>query len=100
MILNEIVKRSCDDKNDLDFASGSHSQSKSQKVDVSVTEEVRHDSPVTQTNQPCLIEVYRDPATQSDKVIIVISLIGGVNEVEFLLLGPGPGTVYARVTYR
>ena len=55
---------------------------------------------MTQTNQPCLIEVYRDPATQSDKVIIVISLIGGVTEVEFLLLGPGPGTVYARVTYR
>jgi len=52
------------------------------------------------TNQPCLIEVYRDPATQSEKVIIVISLISGTTEVEFLLLGPGPGMIYSRVTYR
>ena len=59
-----------------------------------------HDSPVTHTNQPYLIEVYRDPATQNDKVIIGISLISGVTEVDFILLGPGPGTIYAPVTYR
>ena len=60
----------------------------------------KYDSPVAHTNQPCLIEVYRDPATQSEKVIIVISLISGTTEVEFLLLGPWPGTIYSRVTYR
>ena len=46
------------------------------------------------------MDVYRDPVTQSDKVIVVISLIGGVTDVEFLFLGPGPGTIHARVTYR
>ena len=46
------------------------------------------------------MDVYRDPVTQCDKVIILIGLIGGVTEVEFLLLGSGPGTIYARVTYR
>jgi hypothetical protein len=44
------------------------------------------------------MEVYRDPDTEKDKVIVVASLFGGTTDVEFTLLGSGPGTTSAQIT--
>ncbi len=46
------------------------------------------------------MEVYRDPDTEKDKVIVVASLFGGTTDVEFTLLGSGPGTTSAQITYK
>ena len=56
------------------------------------------DSQIVHQNQPILMEVYDDPDTQNQKVIIVASLTGGSSEVEFSLVGNGPGTSTARIT--
>lgn len=57
------------------------------------------DSQIVHQNQPILMEVYDDPDTQNQKVIIVASLTGGASDVEFSLVGNGPGTATARITY-
>jgi hypothetical protein len=51
-------------------------------------------------SQPILMEVFRDPDTEKDKVIVVASLVGGTTDVEFTLLGSGPGTTFAEISYK
>nr|CAH0101689.1 unnamed protein product [Daphnia galeata] len=51
-------------------------------------------------NQPILMEVFRDPDTEKDKVIVVASLVGCTTDVEFTLLGSGPGTTFAQISYK
>jgi hypothetical protein len=50
------------------------------------------------SNQPVLMEVYRDPDTSNEMLIIFASLLGGVTVAEFSLVGSGPGTSTARIT--
>ena len=57
------------------------------------------DSKVVHHNQPILMEVFVDQQTQSDKVIVVGGIIGGATNVLFLLVGSGPGTISAKITY-
>jgi hypothetical protein len=45
------------------------------------------------------MEVYRDPDTCNEMLIIFASLLGGVTVTEFSLVGSGPGTFTARITY-
>jgi hypothetical protein len=46
------------------------------------------------------MEVYLDHVTQNKKLIIVASLPGGATEGDFNLLGAGPGSNIARITYK
>lgn len=46
------------------------------------------------------MEVFQDPVTQNKKLIIVASLPGGATEGDFNLLGAGPGSNIARITYK
>jgi hypothetical protein len=46
-------------------------------------------------NQPILMEVFRDTVIETHKVIVLASLLGGTTDVEFTLLGSGPGTTFA-----
>lgn len=57
------------------------------------------DSQISHHNQPVLMEVYRDPDTSNEMLIIFASLLGGVTVAEFSLVGSGPGTSTARITY-
>ena len=51
-------------------------------------------------NLPILMEVFRDSATEKDKVIVVTVLVGGKTDVEFTLLGSGPGRTFAQMSYK
>jgi hypothetical protein len=44
--------------------------------------------------------VFRDPDTEKYKVIVVASLVGGTTDVKFTLLGSGPGTTFAQISYK
>ncbi|XP_045025151.1 uncharacterized protein LOC123469870 [Daphnia magna] len=57
------------------------------------------DAKIAHKNQPVLMTVYRDPVTEQEKVCIVVSLPGGASDVEFSLVGSGPGRSTARITY-
>ncbi len=50
------------------------------------------DARIRHKNQPVLISVFRDPETEEEKVCDVAALPGGVSNVEFSLIGTGPGT--------
>ena len=43
--------------------------------------------------------VYKDPVTLSERVSFVVSLPSGVTDVGFSLLGNGPATTLAAITY-
>ena len=51
-------------------------------------------------NQPILMEVFTNPDREKDKVIVVASLVGGTTDVEFTLLGSGPGPTFAQISYK
>ena len=77
--------------------------SKRVKLDKRADEEQPRDDDalsVVHYNQPVQTSLFRDPTTQQVKVIIVAALIGGVSDVEFSLVGDGPGTRLARIDYR
>ena len=57
------------------------------------------DLQIVHHNHPALVTVYKDPATQQEKVFIVISLPGGSGEAEFSLVGNGPGSSTAHIQY-
>ena len=44
--------------------------------------------------------VYRHPDTEKEKVIIVVNLLSGTTDVEFALLGGGPGTTSAQISFK
>ena len=44
--------------------------------------------------------MFRDPDTEKYKVIVVASLVGGTTDVKFTLLGSGPGTTFAQISYK
>ena len=95
------VRRPSDDDNEFGGPSCSSSLAKRSKSDVErIEEEERSDCNIVHTNQPILMEVYRDPVTEKDKVIVVASMLGGTTDVEFSLLGSGPGTTQAQITYK
>jgi len=62
-------------------------------------EEESMDSNIVHHNQPVVMTVYRDHVTQNQRVGILITLPGGAEDVEFSLLGSGPGSSTARLTY-
>ena len=41
------------------------------------------------------MEVFRDTVIETHKIIVLASLLGGTTDVEFTLLGSGPGTTFA-----
>ncbi len=57
------------------------------------------DSQISHRNQPVLMEIYIDPVTEREILVIVAYLIGGVTDVEFSLVGSGPGCSIGRITY-
>ena len=57
------------------------------------------DLQIVHHNQPALATVYKDPDTQPEKVFILISLPEGSNDVEFSLVGNGPGSSTANIKY-
>ncbi|KAK4024314.1 hypothetical protein OUZ56_009697 [Daphnia magna] len=57
------------------------------------------DLQIVHHNQPALVTVYKDPETQQEKVFILISVPGGSTEVEFSLVGNGPGSSTARIKH-
>ena len=99
------MKRFLESRTDDNSCAGSSSGSSSKRLRIMETEvETGNnleelDSHIVHHNQPVLIEVYEDHETQNNKVIIVASLPGGVTDVEFSLVGSGPGTSTARITY-
>ncbi|KAI9553673.1 hypothetical protein GHT06_021600 [Daphnia sinensis] len=57
------------------------------------------DSLIVHGNQPVQMSVYQDPETRNEKLVIVVALIGGVDDAKFSLVGDGPGTRTARIDY-
>ncbi len=51
------------------------------------------------TNKLALMELYKDPDTHNEMIIIAVCLPGGATNVEFSLVGGGQGTSTARITY-
>lgn len=61
--------------------------------------EVAEDDFIEHCNQPLKMEVFPDPVTEKKKLIIVYALPGGATNGDFILVGSGPGTNMARITY-
>ena len=85
--------------------SGNSSVFSSKRLKISETDEETGDlgeidSQIVHHNQPVLMEVYLDPDTNSEMLIILASLPGGVTHVEFSLVGSGPGSSTDRITNR
>ena len=57
------------------------------------------DSRVVHKNQPVLISIYKDPATLAERVCVAVTLPSGVKDVTFGLVGSGPASSTARITY-
>ena len=57
------------------------------------------DADVGVVNQPVLMAVYKDPFTLCEKVCLCVNLPSGATEITFALLGAGPATTKAEVTY-
>jgi hypothetical protein len=97
-----IVKQPSEDDNEFSGASFSNSQTKRLKSDAErhIENEVSSNSHIVHNNQPILMEVFRDPAKEKDKVIVAASLLGGTTDVEFTLLGSGPGTTVAQISFK
>lgn len=57
------------------------------------------DSLIVHGNQPVQMSVYQDPVTRCEKLVVVVALIGGVDDAKFSLVGDGPGTRTARIDY-
>lgn len=82
---------------------GASSSKRSKFSEQAVTDELDReehtDSYVSHQNQPILMDVYVDPVTENEKVIVVASLNGGATDIHFSLIGSGPGTISAQITY-
>ena len=61
--------------------------------------EVDEDSHIKHINQSIRMEVFIDPETENKKLIVIVVLPSGSMCAEFNLVGAGPGTNLARVTY-
>ncbi|KAI9550440.1 hypothetical protein GHT06_005717 [Daphnia sinensis] len=57
------------------------------------------DSLIVHGNQPVQMSVYQDPETRNEKLVLIVALIGGVDDAKFSLVGDGPGTRTARIDY-
>lgn len=98
-ILLILVKRPAEGSTVGDFHS-SAKRCKELEADPLIEKEISSDSKITHYNQPIQVEVYQDPVTENEKVVIVASLPGGASDAEFTLVGSGPGTTLARFTYK
>ena len=50
-------------------------------------------------NDPVLTTVYHDPESEIDMVCVIVAVPGGATDVEFSLVGSGPGSSTGLVTY-
>jgi hypothetical protein len=64
-----------------------------------VSEEEDLDANVVSNNQPVLMSVYKDPDTEEEKWCVIVTMPGGVSHVKFEVVGTGPGSNVAKVTY-
>jgi hypothetical protein len=64
-----------------------------------VSEEEDMDANVVSKNQPVLMSVYKDPDTEEEKLCVLVTMPGGVSPVKFEVVGTGPGSNVAKVTY-
>ena len=64
------------------------------------TYEERLNFHIENCNQPILMEVYVDPTTENKKLVVVAALPGGATDGDFNLLGAGPGSNIALITYQ
>ena len=86
------MKRFNSESVDCAGSSGSSKQPKQSATEPVYEEEEDLDARIRHKNQPVLISVFRDFETEEEKVCVVAALPGGVSNVEFSLIGPGPGT--------
>ena len=93
------MKRFNSESVDCAGSSGSSKQPKQSATEPVYEEEEDLDARIRHKNQPVLISVFRDPETEEEKVCVVAALPGGVSNVEFSLIGTGPGANKARITY-
>lgn len=57
------------------------------------------DALIRHQNQPVIMSVYKDPESHEEMVCLVAMLPGGSKDVDFSLVGSGPSSSLARVTY-
>jgi len=60
---------------------------------------VEPDSHISYFNDSSLVAIYTDPATNQQKVMLHKSLPGGATDVEFSLLGIGPGSSTVEISH-
>ena len=92
------MKRFHSESVDCAGSSGSSKQPKQSATEPVYEEEEDLDARIRHKNKPVLISVFRDPETEEEKVCVVAALPGGVSNVEFFLIGTGPGTNKTRIT--
>ena len=83
-----------------DSRSSSTGAEKRQRLDEDGEECLAHCDPdISHINQPLLMSVYIDPVTEVEHLVIVATLLGGVTEAKFTLVGDGTGTRKARIEF-
>lgn len=97
------VKRSIWDVDDESCAGTStittRSSSKLLTISSGSDYQTGNDAKIVHRNQPVLMAVYQDTPSEIEKVIILVTLPGGVDNVTFSLVGNGLWTSKARITY-
>ena len=57
------------------------------------------DHNISHLNQPFLIAIYSDPGTYQEMLFLVAAVPDGAEHIEFSLVGSGPGSSLAKITY-
>ena len=71
----------------------------SDDLDASNCEVGERDDGITHKNQPAIMTVYKDPESLCEQVCFCVALPSGVMDVKFSLLGSGPATTTAKISY-
>ena len=71
----------------------------SDDLDASNCEVGERDDGITHKNQPAIMTVYKDPESLCEQVCVCVALPSGVTDVKFSLLGSGPATTTAKISY-
>ncbi len=79
---------------------GSTSGKRARSSEIENTEDSEGlDSKIIHNLQPILMTVYVDHLTEQEMVCVVATIPGGATNAEFSLIGSGPGTSTALITY-
>lgn len=72
---------------------------KNEADDSGSSDVVDPDQYITHRNQPMLMTTYSEPETGQEKLFLLISVPEGARNLEFSIVGNGPGSMKAQVTY-